>query len=147
MCYTEFLVQLFSLLLHDTAVQQSRAFIYKKIIIIIHFLTLFSGHKICKEALICYQVNYLCSESVRRFSLYGFSTHFQQLMNYDSYLPWLVIPQLLELRTSAMVPLGLGSKSNRMWYGRNKTQTVNSLALKITFIFPMCSSSTALIHL
>lgn len=32
----------------------------KKRIIIIHFITLFSRHKICKEALICYQVNYLC---------------------------------------------------------------------------------------
>lgn len=40
----------------------------KNLIIIIHFITPFSGHKICKEALICYQVNYLCFRVAEAFT-------------------------------------------------------------------------------
>lgn len=37
-------------------------------IIITHFITPFAGHEICMEALICYQVNYLCFRVAEAFT-------------------------------------------------------------------------------
>jgi len=57
----------------------SRSLLLSPKIWITHFITLFSGPEICREALICYQVNYLCFRVAEALT-------FSRFMNYDSYL-------------------------------------------------------------